>query len=356
MARLTRRRLLAGTVPVLGGAAVALNSQVASGAGEVHGAEHAAHDDGGHASFRGGRMVDHRANGFDPHEIVRDFDWGTTSRLPDGRVLREWQLVADERDIEVAPGVRYAAWTYNGRVPGPTLRAREGERLRITFVNGTRHPHTIHFHGLHPAEMDGIPGIGAGEIAAGGRTVYEFDALPAGLHLYHCHVRPLAEHIAKGLYGAFIIDPEGGREDADELVMVMSGFDTNFDRANELYAVNAIAFAYMHHPIRIVKNRLVRVYLVNTLEYDLLNSFHLHGNLFNYFPTGTGKQPSELTDTVMLCQGQRGILEWRFPYLGRYMFHAHQSEFTELGWQGFFEVCEEGAQALVCDLPGGERP
>ena len=47
---------------------------------------------------------------------------------------------------------------------------------------------------------------------------------------------------------------------------------------------------------------------------------------------------SELTDTVMLCQGQRGILEWRFPYAGKFMFHAHQSEFTELGWQGFFEV------------------
>ena len=58
--------------------------------------------------------------------------------------------------------------------------------------------------------MDGVPGIGAGEIPPGGRTVYEFDALPAGLHLYHCHVRPLAEHISKGLYGAFIIDPKDG--------------------------------------------------------------------------------------------------------------------------------------------------
>ena len=82
----------------------------------------------------------------------------------------------------------------------------------------------------------------------------------------------------------------------------------------------------------------MRIYLVNVLEYDLINSFHLHGNLFDYYPTGTGKTPSELTDTVMLCQGQRGILEWRFPYPGKYMFHAHQSEFTELGWQGIFEV------------------
>jgi FtsP/CotA-like multicopper oxidase with cupredoxin domain len=234
--------------------------------------------------------------------------------------------------------VRFAAWTYNGRIPGPTLRCREGERLRITFVNGSAHPHTIHFHGIHPSEMDGVPGQGAGTIAPGGRTVYEFDAQPAGLHLYHCHVRPLAEHIAKGLYGAFIVDPAEAREEADELVMVMNGFDTNFDRANELYAVNTIPFAYMDEPVRVARDELVRVYLANVLEYDLINSFHVHGNLFDWYPTGTSPKASEFTDTVMLCQGQRGVVELRFPHPGKFMFHAHQSEFTELGWQGFFEV------------------
>jgi FtsP/CotA-like multicopper oxidase with cupredoxin domain len=352
VAGLTRRTLLAGSVPALGGAALLHASPGPDH--EAHAAaEHAAHD-GGHASFRDGQTVDARVNGFDPHELVRDFDWGTTTRLPSGRVLREWTLTAVNKEIEVAPGVRFAAWTYNGRIPGPTLRCREGDRLRITFVNGSSHPHTIHFHGIHPAEMDGVPDIGAGEIPAGRRTVYEFDAQPAGLHLYHCHARPLAEHIAKGLYGAFIVDPKEGREDADELVMVMNGFDTNFDRANEFYAANTIGFAYMHRPIATQKDRLVRVYLVNVLEFDLVNSFHLHGNLFRYFPTGTGKEPSEFTDTVMLCQGQRGILEWTFPYTGRYMFHAHQSEFAELGWQGFFEVCEPGDPRLVCDLPAAK--
>jgi manganese oxidase len=347
--RLSRRRLLAASVPALGGAAAALHSAVPHSHPWEHAAEAAvpshahadagaAHAAGGHASFRDGRSVDHGANGFDPHAIVRDFDWGTTTSLPGGGVLREWELTAVDKEIEVAPGVTFAAWTYNGRIPGPTLRCREGDRLRITFVNGSTHAHTIHFHGIHPAEMDGVPGLGAGEIAPGDRTVYEFDAQPAGLHLYHCHVRPLAEHIAKGLYGAFIVDPADGRADADELVMVMNGFDTNFDRANEVYAANSIGFAYMDPPIAVKRGELVRVYLVNVLEYDLINSFHLHGNLFDYYPTGTGREPSELTDTVMLCQGQRGILEWRFPQAGRFMFHAHQSEFTELGWQGFFEV------------------
>jgi FtsP/CotA-like multicopper oxidase with cupredoxin domain len=335
---LTRRRLLAGSGAIAG--AGLLHSTIPHNHPWEHEARadthHGAHDAGGHASFRDGQTVDHAANGFSPHEMLRDFDWGTTRRLATGRVLREWELHAVEK--EIAPGVKFEAWTYNQRVPGPTLRCREGERLRITFSNASHHPHTIHFHGIHPAEMDGVPGIGAGQIEPGKSTVYEFDALPAGLHLYHCHVRPLAEHITKGLYGAFIVDPADGREEADELVMVMNGFDTNFDRANEVYAANTIPFAYMHEPIAVKRNELVRIYLVNVLEYDLINSFHLHGNLFNYFPTGTSLTPSEFTDTVMLCQGQRGVVEWLFPHAGRFMFHAHQSEFTELGWQGFFEV------------------
>ena len=341
MARLTRRKLLSW-IPAAGAAGVVLHEAVphshggsAALAQEAH-AGHEAAQHGGHAAFRG--KVDHAKNGFDPHRILRDFDWGKTTRLPNGRTLREFELVATDREIEVAPGVKFAAWTYNGRIPGPTIRAREGDLVRVRFVNGSAHPHTIHFHGIHAAAQDGVPGLGAGQIEAGGSTTYEFDAKPFGMHLYHCHVRPLAEHIAKGLYGAFIVDPKEGREEADEMVMVMHGFDTNFDRANEIYAVNGIGFAYMDPPIRVKQGELVRLYLGNMTEYDLVNSYHLHGNFFEYFPTGTSREPVELTDTVMQCQGQRGILEWRFAEKGRFMFHAHQSEFTELGWQGFFEV------------------
>jgi FtsP/CotA-like multicopper oxidase with cupredoxin domain len=138
--------------------------------------------------------VDPKVNGFDPGAILRDFDEGTVRNG-----VREWEIVAEEREIEVAPGVRYAAWTYHGRVPGPTLRAREGERLRVKFINGATHPHTMHFHGIHTAAHDGVPGIGPGNILPGESFDYEFDATPFGLHLYHCHTTPLAEHIVKGL-------------------------------------------------------------------------------------------------------------------------------------------------------------
>jgi FtsP/CotA-like multicopper oxidase with cupredoxin domain len=295
-----------------------------------------------HAGFAPGGVVDHARNGFDPTEILRDFDYGRTTRLATGRVLREWELHAVDKEIEVAPGVFYPAWTYNGRVPGPTLRCREGERLRIKFTNGSEHPHTIHFHGLHPAFMDGMPGVGetrgGGTIESGQTFTYEFDAEPFGLHLYHCHISPLASHISRGLYGAFIVDPKQGRPEADELVMVMNGFDTNFDGSNEVYAVNTVGFHHVADPVRVTRGELVRIHLVNILEFDQLNSFHIHANFFDYYPTGTRLEPTDFTDTVIQGQGQRGILELRFPYPGKYMFHAHVSEFAELGWTGFFEV------------------
>jgi FtsP/CotA-like multicopper oxidase with cupredoxin domain len=341
--RISRRRLLtgAGAVAALPAAHAVIphrsvhNALASESSTNGHGSGHA-----GMAGMGAQGRVAPEANGFDPAELVRDFDWGTTRRLPGGRVLREWEVFAEEKEIEVAPGVKFAAWTYNGRVPGPTLRAREGERLRVRFVNGSSHPHTMHFHGIHTAAHDGVPGVGRGDIGPRGMFTYEFDAAPFGFHQYHCHSSPLAEHISKGLYGAFIIDPRQARPDADELVMVMNGFDTNFDRENEIYAVNTVAFAYANEPIRVRRDQLVRIYLLNMLEFDLVNSFHLHANFFHRFPTGTSLESSEFTDTIIQGQGQRDILELRFPYTGRYMFHAHVSEFAELGWMGFFEVVD----------------
>jgi FtsP/CotA-like multicopper oxidase with cupredoxin domain len=314
-----------------------------------------------HGGDTGGMMtvgeVDHERNGFDPSAMLTDWDTGRASRLANGQRLREYRITAVNKEIEIAPGIFFPAWTYNGRVPGPTLRATEGDRIRIRFVNGGSHSHTLHFHGIHSARMDGVPG--AGEVAPGEAFTYEFDAKPFGCHLYHCHSVPLKRHIHKGLYGAFIVDPDperhpeqvdsarsrllGSDENArwQELVMVMNGFDTNFDEENEVYAVNTVAHAYANRPIRIDRERPVRLYLINVTEFDPVNSLHLHANFFDYYDHGTTLTPTLRTvDTVMQCQAQRGILEFSFAdhEPGRYMFHAHQSEFVELGWMSFFEV------------------
>jgi manganese oxidase len=300
--------------------------------------------------------VDVDRMGFDPSIFVQTFNYGEPTRMADGSITREWDIVAIDKEIEIAPGVFFPAWTYNGQVPGPTLRCNEGDHLRITFVNNGTHPHTMHFHGIHSAFHDGVTGIGRGDILPGETHVYEFDAAPFGCHLYHCHSTPLRRHIHKGLYGAFIINPDPARrgdlaksrhpdypESAEwqEFVMVMNAFDTNFDAGNEVYAVNTVAFHYMKHPIRIDKTRPVRLYLINIVEFDLINSLHLHANFFNYYDTGTTLEPTLRTvDMVMQAQAQRGILEfsYRDHEPGLYMFHAHVSEFAELGWMSVFEV------------------
>lgn len=285
--------------------------------------------------------VNHANNGFNPTEVLTDFDTGKVSTLPSGQTLREYTITAENKAIEIVPGLEFAAWTYNGRIPGPTIRVRQGDRVRINFRNAGDHEHSIHFHGVHPGNMDGVFDAASGVVQPGEKYTYEFDAEPFGVHLYHCHTTPLAKHIAKGLYGAFIIDPKEGRPRADhEFVMVMSGFDVDFDGKNDFYVVNAIPFHYDHdkNPIRIRVGELVRIYLVNILEFDPINSFHLHANFFHYYPTGTSLKPNEFTDTIALMQGQRGILEFRYKYPGRYMFHAHKTEFAELGWTGVFQV------------------
>ena len=303
---------------------------------------------GSHGGAPGGGMhpmpavvgeVDHERNGFNPTQTLTDFDGGTVSTLPNGQTLREYTIVAQNKTIEIVPGVDFPAWTFNGRIPGPTIRVREGDRVRVTHLNASDHPHSVHFHGIHPGTMDGVFDMRSGVVAPGGRHVYEFDAEPFGLHLYHCHTAPLAKHIAKGLYGAFIVDPKTPRPAADhEMVMVMSGYDVDFDGSNDFYLVNGIPFHYDKHPIQLKVGELVRLYLVNILEYDVSNSFHLHANFFHYYPTGTSLVPAEFTDTIAQMQGQRGILEFRFKHPGRYMFHAHKTEFAELGWTGIFAV------------------
>ena len=286
--------------------------------------------------------IDPKTAVIDPMKYLREFNYGRTSALSNGTSLREYTLIAsDQQTKEVSPGVFYNVWTFNGTIPGPTLRATEGDLVRVTLINNGTKFHSIHFHGIHKSEMDGV----FEGIAPGGKFTYEFTAEPFGVFPYHCHMQPLEEHITHGLYGVFIIDPKKPRADADEMVMVMNGYDTDFDAENNFYTVNGIPYYYMHHPIQIDKNRLIRIYLLNILEFDPINNFHLHANMFDLYRTGTKLIPDEYTDIVTMSQGERGILEFSYKYPGKYMFHAHKTEFAEKGWVGLFLVKDSTAES-----------
>jgi FtsP/CotA-like multicopper oxidase with cupredoxin domain len=327
---LTRRQVLAGSLPFVAAAPLAKLAWPSAAQGSGRSAMHLGHDHAhlGHAAMIGAEVP---APGGPQDQDDALYPPKPLPHKP-GRV-REYHLTALDHQIEVAQGVHFDAWSYNGSVPGPIIRATEDDLLRVNFTNGGSHPHTIHFHGIHPGKMDGV----FETVLPGDSFMYEFPARPAGMQLYHCHATPLKKHIHKGLYGAFIIDPKKPRLPARELVMVLNGYDTDGDGENNFYTVNGRAFYYAKYPIRVKKDELVRVYLANLTEFDLINSLHLHGEFFRYYPTGSTDH-FEYTDTVMLCQGERGIIEIEFHNTGHFMFHAHQSEFAELGWMGFFDV------------------
>ncbi|HWG89872.1 MAG TPA: multicopper oxidase domain-containing protein [Candidatus Thermoplasmatota archaeon] len=331
-------------------AAAAGGAVVAAGAiaPRVFGSEHTGHNGtsaaGGahmHGGHPGGFAVERQQpRAMTPMEYLTHFHWGDkVTQRADGTALREYTITSHPQTLEVAKGVTFPGWVFStptigGMAPGPTLRAREGDTIRIVYRNTDKHPHSMHFHGIHPGNQDGVFEL----VPEGGEQVYEFTAEPFGVHLYHCHTLPITKHLSKGLFGTLIIDPAEPREQATEMVMMMNGWDVDFDGANEFYTVNGIANYYNEHPIRLKVGEKVRIYLVNVTEFDLINSFHLHANFFKYYPTGTRLDNWEFTDTIIQGQGQRGILEFAYKHPGKYFFHAHVNEFAELGWVGLFEV------------------
>lgn len=250
--------------------------------------------------------------------------------LPPGS-LREITFDVVERPIEVGKGVTVNAWTYNGQVPGPTLRAKEGDTLRITLNNRTEHAHNLHFHGQHSPQMDGWEPIPPGE-----STVYEIPAGPFGVHPYHCHVMPISRHISRGMHGVLIVDPPTPRPPAHEIVLVLCGWDPAEAGKSEVVTWNGIASYFSKFPIKVTTGEPVRVYLANMLEYEPIGSFHLHARTFDVYPTGTLLTPSAHTDVVTLGMAERAILEFTLPERGRYMFHPHQHWLAERGAMGWF--------------------
>jgi FtsP/CotA-like multicopper oxidase with cupredoxin domain len=153
-------------------------------------------------------------------------------RNPDPAVV-EIDITAKMAEVEVAPGKRVQAWTYNGSIPGPFIRAKVGDRVIVHFVNELAAPTTIHWHGVRlPNDMDGVPGISQPEVKKGESFTYDFVVRDASLYWYHPHVMSAAQ-VGYGLYGALLVeDPADGVGVADQITLVLS--DIGFDRQGRL--------------------------------------------------------------------------------------------------------------------------
>lgn len=244
---------------------------------------------------------------------------------------RQITLVAEDAELEIAPGKTVKAWTFNGTMPGPTIRMAEGENITIKFINKSPIPHTIHFHGNHDDVNDGV----LPQVMPGQTYLYNITGEPAGALMYHCHAPPTSLHIRMGMYGALIVDPvDKPLPPAKEFVMVMGeyslgdqlGFDADY------YLINGYADQYMKHPLELNYGDLIRIYAINmgtTIPYP----FHLHSTTFDAYPSGLWDNEPQLVQTVSIAPGDASIIEAKWKYPGTFLFHSHgiQEEHGNMG-------------------------
>jgi FtsP/CotA-like multicopper oxidase with cupredoxin domain len=274
------------------------------------------------------------AHGAEPPAALGPRALDAVTRLPPSRRRAPNETIdlwVSEQPLEVARGITMPAWTFNGGIPGPILRATEDDRLAVRLRNLGSHPHNLHLHGRHDVTEDGWE-----PVPPGGEAMYHVTAGPFGLHPYHCDATPAAEHVSRGLYGLLVVDPPRGRPPAHEVALVLGGFDVDGDGHNELYGWNGVAGFYERYPIKVPVQRLVRVYLLNMVADDPVASFHLHAETFAVYRSGTRLVADERTDVVSLAQTERAIVEFTLPRRGRYMFHPHQRQMAERGAMGWF--------------------
>lgn len=257
-------------------------------------------------------------------------------------ITKEYTIIAQDTTVEIAPGVRVEAWTFNGTIPGPTMRATEGDRVIIHFINEGHLPHTIHLHGDHNEKNDGV----FQEVLPGESYTYDFIAEPAGALMYHCHVMPVTEHIRNGLYGAFIVDPKEKPEPAREYVIVKGEYDLEDQNTwqPDYVFFNGYADQYWNDPLQAKTGELVRIYYVDLGAMPAFG-YHIHGTIFDAIASGIWENDPVRVQTWEVGAGNAAIFEARWKEPGRYLFHVHGTP-EEKGTMAYFDVVDAPQNAI----------
>lgn len=254
--------------------------------------------------------------------------------------VKVFYLTCDEIEWETKPGKVIAARGYNGAVPGPILRATEGEHVRIVVKNNLRESTSIHWHGLVlPNNMDGVTFFNQEPIKPGDTFVYEFTLRNSGTHMYHSHHNSM-DQVNRGLLGAFIIDPRNPDDYPQydrEYVMVLNDLNLGFTiNGKDFPATDAL-----------IANLGERV-LIRYLNEGIMNHpMHLHGMPMQVFAKdGYPINPPQMCDTLDVAPGNRfdAIVEATEP--GAWAFHCHVLNHAE-GPDGMFGL----VTALLVDVP-----
>jgi FtsP/CotA-like multicopper oxidase with cupredoxin domain len=231
--------------------------------------------------------------------------------------VKVFHLAASKIQWETEPGKKVEAWAYNGQVPGPQLRIREGERVRVVLKNDLEQSTSIHFHGVVlPNDQDGVPFITQPPVKPGETYTYEFTAKNPGSHMYHSHHNS-AEQVGKGLLGAFIIEPKTQRPveraDVDYVLILNDGFHG--------FTINGKSFPATE-PIVAKLGQKVRVRFMN--EGMMIHPMHLHGMPMKVIDKDGWAQPQPwLCDTLNVAPGERWDVIVDCDNPGTWAFHCH---------------------------------
>jgi nitrite reductase (NO-forming) len=276
--------------------------------------------------------------------------------------IKEFRIPMTHDTIEVLKGVRYVGWTFGGTVPGPVIRVRQGDLVRITLVNEAKDlPHSIDFH-ASKIPMDHA----MKSIAPRDSLQFEFEATTAGVFMVHCGTPPVLLHIAQGMYLPIIVDPKGGwptRAD-QEFILVQSDFyprnsaaDSTVQEADweamlaatPTYVVfNGKAFQYRDTPLKVDIGDRVRLFVMNAGP-NARSEFHVVGNIFDrVYPGGNLSQVIEGVQTYTVPTGGGAVMELEFAEghsgQGNYAFVTHAFADASKGAVGVIQV---GAPKLV---------
>ncbi len=271
----------------------------------------------------------------------------TTSEDTGAPQTREFTLTAEEFDWELMPGVATRAWGYNGQTPGPELRVREGDLVRVTLRNRLSVPTTIHWHGIHlRPEMDGPAGLNQEAVAPGEDFVYEFIATPGGTRWYHSHADPQLQ-VPMGLYGPLIVEPRTppraytydrehtlilGEWDSELTPDVAAGRAARGPRdqqlrggelGSDMFLVNGRAHGAIP-PLVVAEGERVLIRIINAGH--LAHPIHGHGHSFKLVATDGNPVPAGMEwvkDTFLVGPAERVDLEFEANNPGVWMFHCH---------------------------------
>jgi nitrite reductase (NO-forming) len=313
----------------------------------------AAHDHSAHATASQSQPIQSFAGttGADADALAKAhtaYD-ATLPPVPAGDLVKIHMTLKD-MVIEIAPGVRYNTWAFDGHgAPGPILHVRQGQTVQMTLTNGGTIPHSIDFHAARIA-----PNLAFRDVAPGESFTFRFTASDPGVFMYHCGTKPVLAHIANGMYGALVVDPATPLPHADkEYVLLASEWYLNGDGVStpasldmskarammpDWTTFNGYANQYVTHPLTAKPGQTVRLYVVAAGP-TLDTNFHVVGTILDRaWVNGDMTHYQTGVQTVAVPAGGGAVFDLKIDEEGLYPFVSHAFAHVDLGQVGLLKI------------------